>query len=184
MLWGVLIVPDVDGMVSSGHRRVVAPVRTNETGRTLIDQDFRAGGASANLKADHDDGRLEFELHAHLAALLYLAWGAMGLPVFSAAGPGGIAQLFGPTAGYLWAYPIVAFLAGWTAERGRRGFARMVEAATIAELVLFACGISWLVAMTHSWQRAAFFGAYPFFFAEVVKVMLVAGIAIRVRRAS
>lgn len=118
-----------------------------------------------------------------VVALLYLAWGAMGLPVFSPAGPGGIAQLFGPTAGYLWAYPIVAFLAGWTAERGRRSFARMVVAATIAELVLFASGISWLVAMTHSWQRAAFFGVYPFLFAEVVKVMLAAGIALRVRRA-
>ena len=30
------------------------------------------------------------------AAALYLAWGAMGLPVFSPAGIGGIAQLFGP----------------------------------------------------------------------------------------
>src|SRR6516165_6836506 len=41
------------------------------------------------------------------AAALYLAWGAMGLPVFSSAGPGGVAQMFGPTAGYLWAYPAV-----------------------------------------------------------------------------
>src|SRR5215472_2271089 len=41
------------------------------------------------------------------AAALYLAWGAMGLPVFSPAGAGGIAQLFGPTGGYLLAYPVV-----------------------------------------------------------------------------
>ena len=53
------------------------------------------------------------------AAALYLAWGAMGLPVFSPAGVGGIAQLFGPTGGYLLAYPLVAFLAGWISERGR-----------------------------------------------------------------
>ena len=52
------------------------------------------------------------------AAALYLAWGAMGLPVFSPAGPGGIAQMLGPTGGYLWAYPVMAFLAGWIAERG------------------------------------------------------------------
>src|SRR6202161_2454078 len=50
------------------------------------------------------------------AAALYLAWGAMGLPVFSMVGPGGLAQLFGPTAGYLWAYPVVAFVAGWITE--------------------------------------------------------------------
>src|SRR5580704_19472173 len=44
------------------------------------------------------------------AAALYLAWGAMGLPVFASAGPGSIAQMLGPTGGYLWAYPVVAFL--------------------------------------------------------------------------
>src|SRR5271165_4396336 len=54
------------------------------------------------------------------AAALYLAWGAMGLPVFSPAGPGGIAQLLGPTAGYLWSYPVVAFIAGFIAESGSR----------------------------------------------------------------
>src|SRR5450755_4800553 len=56
------------------------------------------------------------------AAALYLAWGAMGLPVFSPVGPGGLAQLFGATAGYLWAYPLVAFVAGWIVERGTFGF--------------------------------------------------------------
>src|SRR5579884_1150227 len=52
------------------------------------------------------------------ALVLYLAEGAVGLPVFSPAGPGGIAQLLGPTGGYLIAYPFVAFLAGWIAEHG------------------------------------------------------------------
>ena len=87
------------------------------------------------------------------AAALYLGWGAMGLPVFSPVGPGGVAQLLGPTAGYLWAYPAVAFIAGWISERGA-GLARNIVAGTIAELVLFAGGLSWLAIMTHSWQRA------------------------------
>src|SRR5579862_9567199 len=56
------------------------------------------------------------------AAAVYLAWGAAGLPVFSPAGPGGLAQLFGPTAGYLWAYPVVALIAGLIAERGVPSF--------------------------------------------------------------
>jgi len=116
------------------------------------------------------------------AAALYLAWGAMGMPVFSPAGPGGVAQLLGPTAGYLWAYPVVAFMAGWIAERGPSGFTRNVVAGAMAELALFAGGLSWLAVMTHSWQRAAFFGLYPFFFAEVVKVMAAAAIALRLRR--
>ncbi|HUI83093.1 MAG TPA: biotin transporter BioY, partial [Candidatus Binatia bacterium] len=85
------------------------------------------------------------------AAALYLAWGAMGLPVFASSGPGSIAQLLGPTGGYLWAYPVIAFLAGWIAERGRAGFARYLVAALVAELVLFAAGTSWLAVVTHSW---------------------------------
>ncbi|MGB8833502.1 MAG: biotin transporter BioY, partial [Candidatus Sulfotelmatobacter sp.] len=47
------------------------------------------------------------------ALALYLAEGAMGLPVFSPIGPGGMAQLLGPTGGFLMAYPLVAWLAGY-----------------------------------------------------------------------
>ncbi len=39
------------------------------------------------------------------ALLLYLAQGAMGLPVFSPHGPGGVVQLLGPTAGFLLSFP-------------------------------------------------------------------------------
>jgi len=108
------------------------------------------------------------------AAALYLAWGAMGLPVFSPAGIGGIAQLFGPTGGYLLAYPVVAFLAGWISERGPGSFARNLMGGLAAELALFAAGISWLAVLTGSWQRAIAFGLAPFIFAEVIKVMAAA----------
>ena len=58
------------------------------------------------------------------ALALYLAEGMAGLPVFSPAGPGGVAQLVGPTGGFLLAYPIVAGMAGWIMENGRRTLAR------------------------------------------------------------
>jgi biotin transport system substrate-specific component len=116
------------------------------------------------------------------AAALYLAWGSLGLPVFSPAGPGGIAQLLGPTAGYLWSYPLVASIAGFVAERGAPSFGRNVAGSTLAELVLFTCGIGWLVAFTHSWRGAAVFGLYPFVAAEVMKVMFAAALARRLQR--
>jgi len=78
------------------------------------------------------------------SACVYLAWGAMGLPVFSPSGVGGLAQLSGPTGGYLLAYPVVAFVAGLISERGTASFARNVIAAVAAEILLFAAGISWL----------------------------------------
>jgi biotin transporter BioY len=36
--------------------------------------------------------------------------------------------------------------------------------------------------MTHSWQRAAFFGLYPFLVAELLKVTVAAAAALRLRR--
>jgi biotin transport system substrate-specific component len=115
------------------------------------------------------------------AAALYLAWGAMGLPVFSPMGVGGLAQLFGPTGGYLTAYPVVAFVAGWVAERGTASFARNVFAGVVAEVLLFASGIAWLQIATGSWKTAFAFGVAPFLFAEVMKVMFAAAAARKLR---
>src|SRR6202047_3216119 len=47
------------------------------------------------------------------ALALYLAEGAIGMPVFNPTGVGGFAQLLGPTGGFLLAYPFVAWLAGY-----------------------------------------------------------------------
>jgi biotin transport system substrate-specific component len=110
------------------------------------------------------------------ALALYLLEGAAGIPVFNPAGLGGVTQLFGATGGFLLAYPFVAGLAGWIMERGKASFARAVTAGAIAEAVLFAGGLSWLTVLTHSFAQAARFGLYWFVFAEVIKVMMAAGI--------
>ena len=117
-----------------------------------------------------------------MALVLYLAEGASGLPVFSPIGAPGLLRFAGPTAGYLIAYPFVAALAGYIFERGRQTFARAFSAAIAGELLLFASGIAWLYVWTHSLARAIAFGLYWFIFAEVMKVMLAAGIATTWRR--
>ena len=53
---------------------------------------------------------------------LYLMEGALGLPVFSPHGPGGLAQLLGPTGGYLISYPFAAALASVLYRRWGRSF--------------------------------------------------------------
>ncbi|MGV8978764.1 MAG: biotin transporter BioY [Cellulomonas sp.] len=75
-----------------------------------------------------------------LAALLYLAVGAAGLPVFSG-GAGGVGVFAGLSAGYLVAFPLAAALAGNLATRagGLRPTVRYVAlfgAATAASLLL------------------------------------------------
>lgn len=117
------------------------------------------------------------------ALVLYLVEGMAGLPVFNPTGPGGVAQLFGPTGGFLLAYPLVAFLAGYLFERGTKSFARAAIAGLLAEVMLFLGGLSWLYIFTHSLAKAAYFGLYWFVAAEVMKVMFAASIAARWRRA-
>jgi biotin transport system substrate-specific component len=118
------------------------------------------------------------------ALCLYLAEGAAGLPVFNPAGPGGLLQLFGPTGGFLMAYPFVAALAGYLMERGRKTFATAAAASLAAEVLLFAGGLSWLAILTGSAKLALQYGLYWFLFAEVIKILLASGVATRLRRTS
>jgi biotin transport system substrate-specific component len=117
------------------------------------------------------------------ALVLYLAEGAMGLPVF-APSPlgGGIAQILGPTGGFLMAYPFVAFVAGWIYEHSSRKFGWAALAGLGGEIVLFAGGLGWLFALTHSASQAIRWGLYWFLFAEVIKIMMAAGVAERGRK--
>ena len=118
------------------------------------------------------------------ALALYLVAGAAGLPVFSPSATGltGIAQLLGPTGGFLMAYPFVAFLAGYIFERGAKNFTRAAVSGLLAEILLFAGGLTWLYVYTHSLAKAAYLGLYWFVAAEVIKIMLAAGTASRWRR--
>jgi biotin transport system substrate-specific component len=131
------------------------------------------------------------------ALALYLVEGAFGLPVFSPSAilGGGIAHILGPTGGFLIAYPLVAFVAGWifehsskhssiqsskqSSKQSSRRFGWAVLSAVAAELVLFAGGLSWLAVLTHSVSLAIRFGLYWFVFAEVIKVLMAAGVAAR-----
>ena len=118
------------------------------------------------------------------ALSLYLVEGAFGLPVFSPSIlGGGIAQILGPTGGFLMAYPLVAFVAGWIYERrsehSARHFVWAALSSATAEVVLFAGGLSWLAVLTHSVSLALRYGLYWFIFAEVIKVMMAAAVAAR-----
>ena len=116
------------------------------------------------------------------ALSLYLMEGVCGLPVFSMGA--GVGHLLGPTGGFLMAYPLVAFVAGWLYEKSPRRFAWAALSSVAAELVLFAGGLSWLAVLTHSVSLAIRYGLYWFVFAEVIKVLMAAGVAARWQRSS
>jgi len=105
------------------------------------------------------------------AAVLYLLEGLSGLPV-GAQGHGGPLWLIGPTAGYLYAYPFAAFIAGWFSERGWGGtIPRAFIAMLVALSVIYAGGWSWLAIL--SGPRAALSMAIiPFVIADLVKIAI------------
>jgi biotin transport system substrate-specific component len=114
------------------------------------------------------------------AMALYLAEGAMGLPVFNPSGPGGVLQLLGPTAGYLLSYPLMAAAAGW-AYRSlplKSLYVRAAVAGTIATAILFSAGSLWMAHLLHLGSTAVWTMAIaPFLPGEIVKVAAAAGLA-------
>jgi biotin transport system substrate-specific component len=118
------------------------------------------------------------------ALTLYLLQGAAGLPVFSpAGGPGGIAQLFGPTGGFLLAYPLVGYVAGSLFERMGRTIKAALVACLAAELLLFISGAAYLRVLTAStMQRTIEMAVLPFLPGEALKIAAAVGLAARWHR--
>ena len=112
--------------------------------------------------------------------LIYLALGVLGLPVFAASPllPQGLGRLFGPTGGYLMAYPFGAFVAGALAERGfDRRYLSSVAAMSCGLGVVFAGGVLWLglfMPSARGLSAALAAGFYPFVLEDVVKLLAAA----------
>jgi biotin transport system substrate-specific component len=117
------------------------------------------------------------------AQALYLLAGIAGLPVFAASAvlPQGPLRRFGPTGGFLWSYPVAAFVAGSLAERGfDRRYLTSVAAMTCGLAIVFACGVTWLALFARpagiGFDAALRTGFYPFVPADIFKILIAAAI--------
>ena len=84
---------------------------------------------------------------AGVTILLYLAEGALGLPVFSGTPERGIglAYMTGPTGGFLLGFALAAVAAGWLAEQGwDRRVITTAAGLAIANLLIYVPGVAWL----------------------------------------
>jgi biotin transport system substrate-specific component len=102
---------------------------------------------------------------------LYLAAGALGLPVWAPVGAPGVARLLGPTGGYLLAYPVAAAVASLLSRRAA-GVAGRFGAALAAMAVIYAGGLSQLALVTGSFATATLLGAAPFAALDLAKCLL------------
>lgn len=120
------------------------------------------------------------------SALLYLAAAALGLPILSD-GASGVEPFAGPTAGYLFAFPVAAALVG--AMIGRAPFLKPVPQTGLmiaAHILILTMGAGWL-ATSIGLTDALAYGATPFLIGMVVKSALVvatAGLIDRLRAGS
>ncbi|MFQ5773305.1 MAG: biotin transporter BioY [Kiloniellaceae bacterium] len=122
--------------------------------------------------------------------LLYMAEGALGLPVFAklAAGPG---VILGPTGGYIVGFVLAAGIVGYLAERGwGRNAATTALAMLIGNVAIYLPGLPWL-AVFYAGPGAAYVaqtgaetafgaaiqaGALPFLLGDALKLALAAAL--------
>lgn len=110
-----------------------------------------------------------------LGAITIVAWlieGAIGLPVLSG-GAAGAHHFVGPTAGYLFAFPLAGALVGLLAERGWNGKRVVLAfvAMLLGNLVCLAVGGAWLAIMIGA-EAAFISGVAPFLVGAVLKSAL------------
>ena len=115
---------------------------------------------------------------AFSALALYLAEGAVGLPVFAPLGMSGIAQLLGPTGGYLLSYPFAAAVAGILYRRMRPGIFTALMGAASGSILILMTGAAWLAILTRAKLSIVFAQSVtPFLSGDLVKVIAAAGCA-------
>jgi len=119
-----------------------------------------------------------------LSMILYLAMGAAGLPVFTPAVPLlGIARLFGPTGGYLLAYPVAAYAVGVLTPGWQPGVSRpwlRTALGVISGLLLIHLGgLAQLAILTGNLSAAARFGTVPFLLGDLLKIAVLVPILTR-----
>ena len=111
------------------------------------------------------------------AVIAYLVEGAAGLPFF-AGGGGGIARFFGPTGGYLVAFPAAAYVTGAFAEFGwDKEYLTSVAAMAIGSVIILFGGWAWFIVSTSTAPATAFkITVWPFLAGDVIKIALAAAV--------
>ncbi|HEV7744573.1 MAG TPA: biotin transporter BioY [Pyrinomonadaceae bacterium] len=112
-----------------------------------------------------------------MAMIAYLLEGGVGLPFFYG-GHGGIAHLFGPTGGYLVAFPAAAFITGAFAENGwDKRLVTAVAAMFVGSIVILLAGWAWFSLVMHTPMLVAFkLSVLPHIPGDIIKILLAAAV--------
>lgn len=116
-----------------------------------------------------------------IVCLVYTFLGAVGLPVFSG-GMGGFGRLFGPTGGFIWAfvvtYPIVSYLKGPVPSFTRYSLVSIL----IGIPLTYIGGVAGMMfVLDMGLWPALVAGAFPFIPGDILKCVVAAYIATKIR---
>lgn len=117
-----------------------------------------------------------------LSVAVYLALGAVGLPVFSGYGAG-LAKLAGPTGGYLVGFLPMAFIGGLFIEKSKSNPIISGLGLVLGIAVSYALGTAWFVAqMGCELSYAMAVCVYPFIAFDLAKVVISCVVGVLLRR--
>ena len=124
---------------------------------------------------------------AFFAIAVYLAIGAVGIPVFSGF-TGGFGRLFGETGGFLLGFLAIALISWCITSFFKRGTASVFVSILIGQLVSYAIGVFWYwFFYAEGGSDASFSGilamcVLPFLIPDIVKIFVATVISDRVKR--
>lgn len=109
--------------------------------------------------------------YATTACFCYLLLGGIGMPVFSRF-TGGVSVLFGPTGGFLFAYPLMAWVVSCFHKFTLKNkLMTRILGMTVALLVGYAIGTIWFMVLTScSFTAAVTVCVVPFLWFDIVKI--------------
>lgn len=121
-----------------------------------------------------------------LSQILYLALGAIGLPIFAQTPDGfiGFARIFGPTGGYLLAFPLAAYLTGYIVEKNSK-YISVVAAMFAGNILIILSGTAFLFTFyVRDFNQAMIAGVAIFSLWTVIKVIAGASIFFGIKKSS
>ena len=116
-----------------------------------------------------------------ISVLVYLAMGAVGIPVFSGMSAG-LGVVFGPTGGFLVGFIPATFIMGYYMERTSFSFGQAMIANVIGMFITLFFGTVWLKFIAElSWTAAFMAGFVPFLIGGFIKAFLAAWAGLLIR---
>lgn len=116
-----------------------------------------------------------------LASFIYVLLGAVGVPVF-AGFSGGFQTLIGPTGGFLWSFPIMAFFIGLGAEKYRKSKPLFLLWLVIGTVINYVIGVVVFCLVTQSSVMTGISACVlPFIPTAIIKAVLASIIGLNIK---